>query len=56
MMLELLDQMIWSHINNLPNAKNLSVEEKDKLYNEYKSKMFNSTIEIKNSNKDKNSS
>lgn len=49
MIIELLDQMIWSQINNLPNAKNLSEEEKDKLYWDYKNKMFNSIIDIKKS-------
>lgn len=56
MIIELLDQMIWSQINNLPNVKNLSKEEKDKLYWDYKNKLFNSTIEIeKSDNKIKDS-
>lgn len=56
MILDLLDQMIWSHINSLSETKNLSKDEKDKLYNEYKRKMFNSVIEIKNPDKKKDSS
>lgn len=56
MILEILDQIIWSYINNLPNAENLSKEEKDKLYNDYKIKMFNSTIDIKYPNNKKKDS